>query len=695
MSTLDYNKIMSENGSSNYSVFVIDGLCYLISQDYALYRTNDTLKEKIVDGPIGAFQIGRQHQRIFYQTEDNSLWSCTLDGSERLRILGGNGDEVRSFVINSDYAFIVIEDRAGVWFLYQLSQDLQNASILKQSTARMLVGGADQQYLYYHTFSNPNEHTLFQYDIRNKKEIALLNGIGIRALQLYQNHIVMQIYKNCMSPYDTPEVVIFDPQRKTMRSLIKMHVEELNCYLDHAFYIQKDTETIWTIPLEGGPPHQLWNKPASILNLSMGSMFFIDCADRTMKHVSLADSNDSATQAFPNAALESIKDNYLLNDKPEAYWGRSTEDILNDLVPDYPFDAEVYDYVVFLSLPQLNKEKENLSSLLAVGGYKQTQNNKPILFIDCTPTHSRKKGFIAATDGIHTPKTFFPYDYTFTCERTGIQELTAEIYSRVRYGDTRKKLRIDCPMYKNGLDDTAALIEAVYVFSYFGQKNQQQNYQFPLPTEKEPLDIAEPAEPVLEEFLEWNEAASEAPAIVSGQQETSPKISKVNAESLDTSTTSEQRLKYSNENVSPYKPATATPSKVQKKVSSEETFELAMDALWKPEVAKIRCYNFWKFIFTTIWFTAWILLLALDHPFLASIAIGGGILLITVLLLLIQEGIKTAEMRKLEEKYAALGINTYYTPIGFRGPMFAVMLIISFLLAFSIEAIYCNFFMSL
>jgi len=85
----------------------------------------------------------------------------------------------------------------------------------------------------------------------------------------------------------------------------------------------------------------------------------------------------------------------------------------------------------------------------------------------------------------------------------------------------------------------------------------------------------------------------------------------------------------------------------------------------------------------------------LDHPFLASIAIGGGILLITVLLLLIQEGIKTAEMRKLEEKYAALGINTYYTPIGFRGPMFAVMLIISFLLAFSIDAIYCNFFMSL
>ena len=150
MSTLDYNKIMSENGSSNYSVFVIDGLCYLISQDYALYRTNDTLKEKIVDGPIGAFQIGRQHQRIFYQTEDNSLWSCTLDGSERLRILGGNGDEVRSFVINSDYAFIVIEDRAGVWFLYQLSQDLQNASILKQSTARMLVGGADQQLSLIH-----------------------------------------------------------------------------------------------------------------------------------------------------------------------------------------------------------------------------------------------------------------------------------------------------------------------------------------------------------------------------------------------------------------------------------------------------------------------------------------------------------------------------------------------------------------
>lgn len=677
MGSIDHLRISTENGSNNYSFYMYQGTFFLINDqdDYSLYRMDITqnINVKIISEPVGAFQVSPLYQRIFYQTQDHSLYTCKFDGTGKQRILGGNGDRVLSFTVNDCYLFLVVENKNGDVFLYQVNQNLQNAKILKKANDFCVKSlAADQQYLYYLIFSNPDKVTLVQYDLKSQKSFILMDQVGISNLQLYKGYLVMQRYRSCMSAYDKDfEIIIMNPQSKQIRVLLKnTRISEINCYLDHIFYIQSKTEQIWTAPLSGGDSRLVWDKPADLVNLTNGCIFFVDCTTRK-NHQILLNGHIEEEYQFPEAALESLKSNslygYLLNADTPIRPAMSLDIVLTALLSEYQFDREFFDCVVFLSCPHFNKKSEEISTLLQAGGFRPTAGSSPILFIDSSLFHNRKKGFVVATDGIYTTTTFFPYDYTFTCDHSGTQQLEALTYHRIRYNDVKRRLKLDCALGNTGLDDLAYLIELIYVFSYFTPGKC--HYDFPFPT------IEDSQNPPFY-FSGKHESVVHSSSPIKDDTPTIKKTSVVQDPLFD-----QENISSSNS------PHSETPSK---DVASK-TFVAEMDNLWKKEPERVIIYNLCKFLFMTLCFS---ICSIFAHSY--SLVKAGVSLLVSLLIAaLLLEGLRiklyTPEMNQLEQDYDNQKVNTVYTPIGLRGKFFLVSLIISSILGIQLGITFCVF----
>ncbi len=196
MNEIDIGRLNEENGGANRGVQMVQDVCFLINdQDRcALYRLTDDSDEKIVPGPVEAFCLGPRYGRVFYQTEDRSLWTCLFDGREKRRILGGNGDEVQSFTVNQDSVFIILINQHQQTFLYQLSQDLQYSRVIQKTTPGQTLewAAANEDKLYYILSAGGDQKTLMEYDFRTRREEMLTTAPGLCQLQVYRGYLVMQ-----------------------------------------------------------------------------------------------------------------------------------------------------------------------------------------------------------------------------------------------------------------------------------------------------------------------------------------------------------------------------------------------------------------------------------------------------------------------------------------------------------------------
>ncbi len=657
-------RIMNENGSGNTAMEFFDDTLFAT----AFIPDGDTLRmplmadgKMIVPGPVGAFHIGRKGKLIFYLTEKYELMACDFHGKKTQKIAGGNGDRVLDFALNENQLFVRLQGKGSNISIFQISQTLDSSRVLKKAE-RLRGLAADQDFLYYIEGT-----ALTQYDLKTGSEKIILNRIGINTFQLYKGHLVLTVSDNSFSTHDEyNQILLIDPARMLQRTVAHIAAKSVNCCWDHVFYIDSKSERIWTVPLVGGSPHLLRNKAADSLNLACGCLYFIDCASVEFTAINLSSGKElpSNSEEIPKAASEAIKFS-LLNQGAEHYKGYTLNQALLEGVSNLQelnSKSELFDYAVFLTLPQLNKKREDVPALLKAAGYQQKPGSEPIVFVDSTISHKRGKGFIIATDGIYTDKTFFPYDYTFDCEREGgPQNIRLRTYEKVRFGKEKRTLDISCPMFKSGLEDLAELIYTIYAFSYFMVPTVSDGYLLP-----KPKDLSGGKQP---EYIKVPKKSDSEKTGTNTSDATHP--SAVCTPAKDSSST---KTETSNE----------APSKLSKEEekAKEKEYTSAIDHVLLEKPGHCIVYNILKFAFEVIVAFVYGLLMHGGHSIWAVISIPVTALLSWIGCICIQTVLfKSPQIEQLEGKYKNMGINTAYTPIGLRGAWFWLSLVLAWGLA--------------
>lgn len=657
-------RVLNENGSGNTTMeFFDDTLFAIVIMPHGNTRRLPLMAngKEIVSGTNGVFHIGRKSKLIFYLTEKYELMACDFHGKKTQKIAGGNGDRVLDFAVNEDQLFVLLQGKNSNISVFQISQVLDTSSVLKKGE-RLRGLAANQDFLYYIEGT-----ALTQYDLKTGSEKVIMSRTGINAFQLYNGHLILTISDNPFSTHDEDnQILLIDPTRMLQRTVVQVAAKNVNCYWDHVFYTDSKNERIWTVPLKGGTPHMLRNKAADSLNLACGHLYFIDCASVEFAAINLNSGKEllSNSEKMPKAASEAIKYS-LLHQGAEHYKGYTLNQALLEgvsILQEFNSKSELFDYVVFLTLPQLNKNKEDIPALLKAAGYQQKPGSEPIVFVDSTISHKRSKGFIVATDGIYTDKTFFPYDYTFNCDREGgPQNIRLRTYEKERFGKEKRVLNISCPMLKSGLEDLVDLIYTIYAFAYCMAPPLSDGYLLPIPKDlsgnKQPEYIKDPKKSDSEESGANTSDATHSFAISAPVEDSS---------STETETSDEAPSKLSKEEIK----------------AKEKEYTSALDHVLLEKPGHCIVYNILKFAFEVIVAFVYGLLMHGGHSIWAVISIPLTALLSWIGCIYIQTVLfKSLQIDQLEEKYKNMGINTAYTPIGLRGAWFWLSLVLAWGLA--------------
>ena len=656
-------RVLNENGSGNTSMEFFDDTLFAV----AFIPDGDTLRmplmadgKMIVSGPVGAFHIGRKSKLIFYLTEKYELMACDFHGKKTQKIAGGNGDRVLDFTVNEDQLFVLLQGKSSNISIFQIGQMLDTSNVLKKGE-RLRGLAADQDFLYYIEGT-----ALTQYDLKTGSEKVILSREGINTFRLYNGHLLLTVSDNIFSTHDRDnQILLIDPIRMLQRTVVQVAAKNVNCYWDHVFYTDSKNERIWTVPLTGGTPHMLRNKAADSLNLACGHLYFIDCASIEFAAINLSSGKEllSNSEKIPEAAIDAIKYS-LLNQKPEHYKGYTLNQALLEgvsVLQEFNSKSELFDYVAFLTLPHLNKKKEDIPALLKAAGYQQKPGSEPIVFVDSTISHKRGKGFIVATDGIYTDKTFFPYDYTFSCDREGgPQNIRLRTYEKVRFGKEKRTLDISCPMFKSGLEELADLIYTIYAFSYFMEPPVSDGYLLPIPK-----DLSENKQP---EYIKAPKK-SDSTGTDDNKSDTMPSSAVAHLQADSSSSKKETDVE------------TPPPLSDEGKKAKTTEFMTEMDQAFKCNRKYFFGYNILKFLLQIIVCMAFCMLMYGGHPISALVSLPITGFLSLVCCATIRTHCDPPEIEEIEVRYKAMGIDGYAPP-GLRGVCFWISLAVAALIAY-------------
>ena len=294
LSETDKKRILLEKANGNFWNEMYCGNIYDVNVDaynetsngIEIYSAVDNSSRLILSGhEVDSFHICDLEEIIVFReriknkrNESYFLYKCDLNGENIELIVGGN-DSADYFTVTDEWIFIVVENKKKDQFIYQVSTDLKNASVIKKNVDIRRKIAADDEYLYYVLFDGgPNKVTLMEYDIEAKTERIILQDIGISAFQLYKGKLVVSTFKNCMAVYGQDrgeQLIVISPRNMVKRPLAKTEGTNIICYLDQVFYIEYKTEHVFTIPIVGGIIRDIYPYASSALNMlpcGMGMM---------------------------------------------------------------------------------------------------------------------------------------------------------------------------------------------------------------------------------------------------------------------------------------------------------------------------------------------------------------------------------------------------------------------------------------
>lgn len=281
----DKERVMLENPSGNFWTHLSEKIIYDVNVNAKLYSSdgidvyetnygNKTSRSRILSGHnIDSFYICEEWATIVFREftkgghGKGSLWACDLEGNDLCQIVGGN-DSALYYTVTDQWIFVVVENKKGDKFLYQISSDLKSAEVIKKKIDNRQPIAANDRYLYYTIFDDPNHMKLMQYDIKKKRDKVLLRDVGISAFQIYDDEIIVSTYQDCMFLHRRgEELIAISEDGQSKRVLAKAYTKEIICYLDQIFYIDLDTDHVFVLPLAGGNPRKIYARSSVKLNL--------------------------------------------------------------------------------------------------------------------------------------------------------------------------------------------------------------------------------------------------------------------------------------------------------------------------------------------------------------------------------------------------------------------------------------------
>ena len=457
----DMDRFERENGSGNFWMHYDEDVSvfYNINTDTAvttsdgiiMFDTEDGEKEIILKGhTVDSFRVSASGFIVFSDRVGNEykprfeLWYCNWAGEEVKLIAGDSKDNVRFFTVTDDWIFAVLENKKGQQFIYQISSDLKSAAVIKKDVHICWQIAADAEFLYYMT-GYPKEVSLMQYDIRNKTERAILKNKGLSRFQLYRKHLIVATYET-IGAYggdDGEKLILISLKQMKQRSLSaeRIALNELTCYLDFAFYIEKKTGFIYALPLTGGTPQLVYKREAVKLNISRGVLDFIDydreqriCVPIVAQAGGLKDNIPGYTGykiPLPNVSNSGAEPDYLAmktqpilqsqlqsksKETPEPqhpFWGANQEAAEKFLEKTNVCD-QIYIRVEDQMTPDFSKMLSILRSLTILRNAKEVN-----LFSGNVKNHL----------------TFFPFDFTLNQREKQIKQYCAKCHVQLQQGE--------------------------------------------------------------------------------------------------------------------------------------------------------------------------------------------------------------------------------------------------------------------
>lgn len=459
----DVRRLRVENGSGNFWLFYDADTAFLYavnvdvknetSNGITLFDTDlgDAEEEIILEGHnIESFQKnGKKGLVIFKEAVGNrgnrrfELWSYDWQGNCQ-HIAGDGKDNVRFFTVTDDWIFAVLENKKGQQFIYQISSDLKSAVVIKKDVHICWQIAADAEFLYYMT-GYPKEVSLMQYDIRNKRERAILKNKGLSRFQLYRKHLIVATYET-IGAYggdDGEKLILISLKQMKQRSLSaeRIALNELTCYLDFAFYIEKKTGFIYALPLTGGTPQLVYKRESVKLNISRGVLDFIDydreqriCVPIVAQAGELKDNIPGYTGykiPLPNVSNSGAEPDYLamktqpiLQSQPQTaskepsqpqhpFWGANQE-VAKKFLEKTNVRDQIYIRVENQMTPDFSKMLSILRSLTILRNAKEVN-----LFSGNVKNHL----------------TFFPFDFTLNQREKQIKQYCAKCHVQLQQGE--------------------------------------------------------------------------------------------------------------------------------------------------------------------------------------------------------------------------------------------------------------------
>lgn len=310
--TPDIERAMTENGSGNCWTQYFDGITYDVNVDVenesadGIIRYNAGTRTHILSGyVVDSFQINAKFKRIFFkELRDKKkglfrLCACDLSGNNLQIVAGDSNDSVNYFAVTDDWVFVVVENKNGLQVIYQISTDLKQARIIKQDVEIKRPIAANNEFLYYVTYSTPKKSSIYelsiiQYDIAAKTEKTIIKNTAISTFQLYRKHLIVSVCKNLFMNADS-KLILISPHQMLQKTISNSNVctFEINCYLEHVFFVDyhkerkydkslgesslENTQYIYALPITGGEPKLVYQGRSQKLNLSYGMLQFLDC----------------------------------------------------------------------------------------------------------------------------------------------------------------------------------------------------------------------------------------------------------------------------------------------------------------------------------------------------------------------------------------------------------------------------------
>lgn len=475
----DYNieGFQFEIGTNN-SFMYVDCETVIIVEDGKLVASNrDATQRVVLDSDVYSVFSDDILCNVVYVKNDGTVYGCDIYDRAIKTISSYKTHPSKPKVaFNEEYMFVIAPSNDKENFLVKISFDFEEIEVMLRSDKLLDVGlEATDDFVYFATKGEDNCERISSINLENNEYKSLVKCKFIKGFVVYKG-ILYYSYLKQRAVADFLEsgyIERYSIKENKIKSLASANAVDLSIYFNYLFYKDITSKKIWCVSLFTGEKHLVTVNSAERFSIASGMLMHEEVATKEYELIQIADINEGEPLIdTESVAVRKLKYNPIIGDFKNFNSKNVVEDALDFAFSNYTFGSEFLDYVVSFTNVDFNLKNENFEQLLKAGKFTDYGDNKPLFFVGSGIFNKRSKGFIIATDGIHSKKGRMPYKQCMEMEE-GFQALKVNVYKTEEMYDIKQKYEFECPMIKQNLSDLAFLVQAIYILIYYGVSDKK------------------------------------------------------------------------------------------------------------------------------------------------------------------------------------------------------------------------------